>query len=458
MALGLHLLPLCAAASLLTSPPPRTRAVAKPYAPDTVHVSQVYERVLTASELLNTDGSVTLTAEDLATARRDMHLEEPASFLPPGVFATAPVDVTELVRTTLPQVLEAHPIFAFMAEETVMANDDWHESVYFGTAPRGADALGFPALCRRVVATIYLFELLLGQERDAHRALAQHYEARYATASARSRAATHRAPVTLRQQLLGFFLAVKGESVLASINAFEELRRLGGDGRTASPAAIRELSDTLNAIMSLNIFEAVLSNLSFAYWPDNARAGMALLLAPRGAFNADLTQDLTKEWFTLYLAWNANFIWPSHFYEDMLCFTMLLTPSIALGPPGEFQYRRAHTLLWVVRSAQLTTMARAAARAAAEPAGGAPPTPEQLPCFRCRQLEPPEDRQPLTSRTAVLTRASGEALARASGDDVSEGSGVWKRLATEVVPQQVGNLVRIWRRMPKDGPFKLTLL
>ena len=48
-----------------------------------------------------------------------------------------------------------------------------------------------------------------------------------------------------------------------------------------------------------NIFEAVLSNLSFAFWPDNARAGMALLEAPAGAFRQDGTQALAPDWFRL---------------------------------------------------------------------------------------------------------------------------------------------------------------
>jgi hypothetical protein len=98
----------------------------------------------------------------------------------------------------------------------------------------------------------------------------------------------------------------------------------------------------------------------------------------------------------------------------------------------------------VVRSTQLTRMARD------------PDTP--LACFRCRQLEPADDRQPLTSRTARLTRASGEALARGAASDVSEGSGVWWRLATEVLPAQLRSAARLYERMPKESPTKLKLL
>ena len=156
------------------------------------------------------------------------------------------------------------------------------------------------------------------------------------------------------------------------------------------------------------------------------------------------TQALSAEWYRLYLAWNANFIWPSHYCADMMCFTMLVMPTISLGPPAAFQYRRAHTLFWVVRSTQLTRMARA------------PDAP--LACFQCRQLQPAGDRQPLTSRTARLTRASGEALARGAGSDVSEGSGVWWRLATQVLPQQIRSAARLYERMPKVSPTKLKLI
>jgi len=31
----------------------------------------------------------------------------------------------------------------------------------------------------------------------------------------------------------------------------------------------------------------------------------------------------------------------------MMCFTMLVMPTIALGSPETFQYHRAHTLFWV---------------------------------------------------------------------------------------------------------------
>ena len=42
--------------------------------------------------------------------------------------------------------------------------------------------------------------------------------------------------------------------------------------------------------------------------------------------------------------------------------------------------------------------------------------------------------------------------------DVSEGSGVWWRLTTEVLPQQVRSAARLYERMPKASPTKLRLL
>jgi len=284
---------------------------------------------------------------------------------------------------------------------------------------------------------------LFSMDHDGRMQLARHFESMYSAAVERQsvRGSGGSAP-SLRQKLVGFWLAVKGESVLAAINTFEMMRRLGKSPRDDQVA---ELSDVLNDIISLNILEAVLANLSFAFWPDNARAGMALLLAPSVAFQSDFTQQLPRKWYELYCAWNANFIWPSHYYDDMMCFTMLLTPTIALGSPETFWYDRTHSLFWVVRSAQLTAMRRALEQ---QPS-------DEVRCFHCRQLNPPSDRQPLTSRTARVTRALGERLATASGDDVSEGSGVWWRLATQVVPEQLRRWPRIYQRMPKESPFKL---
>ena len=108
--------------------------------------------------------------------------------------------------------------------------------------------------------------------------------------------------------------------------------------------------------------------------------------------------------------------------------------------------RRAHTLFWTARSTQLTRLA----------AGPLPHEPDDIPCFRCRQLEPVSDRQPLTSRTAVRTRAAGERLAARAGHDVS-GAAVWPRLLAEL-PKQMGSLARLYELMPKEGPAKLRLL
>ena len=450
---------------------------------------KVYEELLAASSLLDGNGHVMLSVGDVETALSDLHLQHsqtplpgavhPLEILPTSLFAQEPVDVTALVRETMPRVLEAHPIFTYMAEET-LGNDAFFESVYFGTSTRDAStSLDFPQLCRRLIASVYVFELLIGMEREKHRQLAQWYEVklraarhsqtRHAAAAAAEQQQQPAATRSPRDALMGFFLAVKGESVLASINAFEMLRRLDtpaadGVGANGAPVAegtpvpgssstmdfsamsVASLSSVLRAIMSLNIFEAVLSNLSFAFWPDNARAGMALQLSATGEFDADGSQQLSTEWRDLYLAWNANFVWPSHYCADMMAFTMLVAPTIALGDPRDFQYNRAHTLFWVARATQLTRLEN----------GPLPHEPDAIPCFRCRQLEPIDDRQPLTSRTAKRTRAAGERLAARSGSDVS-GSGVWWALLADV-PAQLSSLVRLYRLMPKDGPAKLRLL
>ena len=368
--------------------------------------SRCHEELLAASQLLDDAGRVELTRADIDLALADMHLQmpsdlqpvlgHPSSLLPASLYAALTVDVTELVRSTFPRVLEAHPIMRSMAEET-LGNDAFYESVYFGAEDAaGAPAsLSFAQLCRRLVASVYVFEELIALDRDAHAVLARWYETLYAERGAAAAAAAaagvgarRRLPRSARDALMGFFLALKGESVLASINGFEMMRRASSRATNAAEAGsaqhgdeVSALSDVLNAIMSLNIFEvstvarrthantrasasarrpsphhplpnqAVLSNLSFAFWPDNARAGMALLEAPAGAFRQDGTQALSPEWFKLYLAWNANFIWPSHYCADMMCFTMLAMPTIALGSPEAFQYNRAHSLFWVAQPA-----------------------------------------------------------------------------------------------------------
>ena len=131
----------------------------------------------------------------------------------------------------------------------------------------------------------------------------------------------------------------------------------------------------------------------------------------------------------------------------MLCFAMLVAPRIALGPPSAFAYLRAHSLFWVVRSNQIARLER----------GGAAAADGELPCFRCRQLEPLDDRQPLTSRTAVRTRAAGEALLDAAGDDDLAARGVG-RLLLDAAPRQLASIARLYARAPKVSPTKLRLL
>ena len=113
---------------------------------------------------------------------------------------------------------------------------------------------------------------------------------------------------------------------------------------------------------------------------------------------------------------------------------------------GRSQYRRAHTLFWVARSTQISRITN----------GPLPHAPDAIPCFRCRQLPPVTDRQPLTTRTARMTRAAGERLASSYGADVG-GTSVWWRLLQQV-PQQMGSLRRIYQLMPKQSATKLKLL
>jgi hypothetical protein len=452
-----------AAASALTPNIGKAAAVSRP-------LSNL-DALLYVSELRQPDGRVLLTRLDIQTALAEMHIddkqpwlegvEHPTTFIPEHLYVSdSAIDVSELVTSSLQQVLTQHPTFDFMASE-VVGNDEWYSSVYFGLSERDASSISFPQLCRRLVASVYVFERLLEMDRACHRQLAAWYEARLADArqtgsgqrqlrwQGRSgHSGSKSGASSLRERFVGAWLNLKGESVLASINAFEELRR--------RPDKASELSDLLNALMAANIFEAIVANLSFAFWPDNARAGLALLLhlTRRPAqYSTSLSQpSLSREWFSLYLTWNANFIWPSHYTADMMCFSMLVAPRIALGAPADFGYQRAHSLFWVVRSNQLSRLQRADADA-----GPDTERAKELPCFRCRPLEPLSDRQPLTTRTAVRTRASGEHLAASVDEDVSDAT-IWWRLLLEIAPKQLGSLARLYARMPKSSPTKLRLL
>ena len=263
-------------------------------------VRSVFDRLIAASELIDTDGRVILSAGDIETALSDLHLRTLGGR---GHSSGEPVRGRAGRRDRArardaSKVLEAHPIFTFMVEET-LGNDDFYKSVYFGRAGLTADhptAINFAALCKRLVTSIHVFELLIAMDRDGHRRLAMYYEdalreareAEQAVMVGEQIGSADCAPPqkpsrSLRDALMGFFLAVKGESVLASINAFEMLRRVSGEQEQPSSGDAEEevdaLSRVLNSIMRLNIFEAVLSNLSFAFWPDNAVCGVSLLLS-----------------------------------------------------------------------------------------------------------------------------------------------------------------------------------
>lgn len=263
--------------------------------------SRCHEELLAASQLLD-DGRVQLTRADIDLALADMHLQmppqpmpgHPSGRLPATLYSAPTVDVTDLVLSTFPRVLEAHPIMRSMAEE-LLGNDAFYESVYFGTAARDApSSLSFPQLCRRLVASVYVFEELIALDRDTHALLARWYETLYAErgAAAPSGRARPRLPRSARDALMGFFLALKGESVLASINGFEMMRRLssraatetGGVSGQAGSARHEEevgaLSDVLNAIMSLNIFEVHACSCSCACCSRHVRMLMCMATQP----------------------------------------------------------------------------------------------------------------------------------------------------------------------------------
>ena len=201
-----------------------------------------FERLLTASELLNDDGKVWLSAADLRTALEDMHLQKeistpepslvhPSTLLPPYFYENESVDVTSLVCNELPLVLEAHPSFAFMVEQT-LGNERFHESVYFGIVPRDEHSLSFSALCRRLVASIVLFEALLAFDLDGHRLIARWYEALYARAVERQKASTagRSRPRSARDALISLKAAsavrhrAEAEAVVELEVAMEQLR------------------------------------------------------------------------------------------------------------------------------------------------------------------------------------------------------------------------------------------
>ena len=168
-----------------------------------------HEELLAASQLLDDAGRVELTRADIDLALADMHLQmpsdarpvrgHPSGLLPASLYAAPTVDVTELVRSSFLRVLEAHPIFCFMAEET-LGNDAFYESVYFGAEDAAAApaSLSFAQLCRRLVASVYVFEELIALDRDAHAALARWYETLYTERRAAAAAAAGRAAMGRR--------------------------------------------------------------------------------------------------------------------------------------------------------------------------------------------------------------------------------------------------------------------
>ena len=382
-----------------------------------------FDRLLRASELLDDAERIVLSAEDIELASatctalaNSAPLHRPPKYLSPGSWYAAQSGRDELVRETLPRIFEEYPVFTFMADE-MLGNDDFYRSVYFGTAsepPSSPSRLSFADLCRRLVASIYVFELLVAMGRDEHRRLFTWYEAKLRAALPPSLCRT-RSP----RDALGPFWRLRASRCSRRST---HSRCCGGSARSAvaprrrrqPPTPSPTPPPTPTIARSRSPRQVAYSTRSWASTSSRRSSPTSAALARQcarrhgaiahdnGSFSADGTQDLSADWMRLYLGWNANFVWPSHYCADM-AFTMLVTPSIALGDPAHFQYRRAHTLFWVARSTQLTRLAR-----------GPLHRPEDIPCFRCKQLEPSDDRQPLTSRTARLTRAAGSGWPPAS--------------------------------------------
>lgn len=277
-----------AVASVLTSP----------------SAAAVHPRLLIAAGLHG--DKVVLSTRDIETALADLHLGSrqhpqpdlpgvvhPSAFLPAELYAAQAVEVSHLVREQLRDVLAHNPSFCAAADE-LLGNDEFFRTVYFGTVPRDEGSIGFAQLSRRLVGAIHVYEALISLGHDAHRDVAQWHEALLRAQRGRlAEGGGEEGPRAPRERLFDFFLALKGESVVASLNLLAALQGQSarGPAEGAAPSeglrALRRLStpalsDMLNDCMASNIFEAVLANLSFARWPDNARAGLALLLARPG--------------------------------------------------------------------------------------------------------------------------------------------------------------------------------
>ena len=218
-----------------------------------VHAQDVFDRLLRASKIAEeVDGRVLLQRADVEVAMSTLHLQleqpplpgigHPRDFLPASLLQLDhPVDVTQLVKTSLPSVLEQHPVFCVMAE--ALLENDFYRSLYWGTETRDEHAIGFEQLALRFVAVVFVFEELLALDRDTHRTLARWYEGLHAqrggsggsggdsgdSGSSSGRSGFVADGRSVRERLLAFFLAIKGESVLASINCFETMRRIASE-------------------------------------------------------------------------------------------------------------------------------------------------------------------------------------------------------------------------------------
>lgn len=113
-------------------------------------VQDVYEQLLLVSGIAPEACSrILLRAEDVEEALSSLHLhhaqlelqgvDHPRAFLPKSLRPDGPIDVTTLARTSLPQVLDHHPVFLAMAES--LLEDDFYQSVYWGVEVHALEQL-----------------------------------------------------------------------------------------------------------------------------------------------------------------------------------------------------------------------------------------------------------------------------------------------------------------------------
>ena len=170
------------------------------------------------------------------------------------------------------------------------------------------------------------------------------------------------------------FSLMKSESVQMQYPIWAKIRKMSRKAQSPNitvqesqryHAQLEKLSDDTRFGLSLNILEAVAADKLFYKIPDNAKAGMALILNPVGKVTASPIRDKGKmysdnsrvkflmpgSWADLYVSWNLNFV--SKFSNPHQVFAKLLQPSVFCAQPDDFIYPRALSLLVTVQSFML---------------------------------------------------------------------------------------------------------